>query len=314
MKRSGIPKSMPPEGDEISMVGPANKNPWYQNQKFDPLFPFHYMDSDMQAFDYHWHANLELVYLIRGKIFASVEGISYEVLPRDIMVISSGAIHGYFNAEPDTLTGLFRFGPELFDQNLMDLRDEVSQKWIFDRQVFFTPEKDGEIHCRLEELLLSIRREYYVKEEGYRLAIKTALNELGLIFLRKIPPREALPGEGAKRNRYHKILERTFRFIYNNFTDPSVTLDKAAEAAALSRFYFSRFFKEQTGQTFHAYLSKLRISQAQAYLNESDLSIIDIAYLCGFGSLEPFNRLFKIYTGVTPSSYREGKAAGKMKA
>ncbi|GHT87980.1 hypothetical protein FACS1894137_15920 [Spirochaetia bacterium] len=81
-------------------------------------------------------------------------------------------------------------------------------------------------------------------------------------------------------------------------------MDDAANDAALSKFHFTRFFKEQTGQSFHAYLSMVRVSHAVENLIKTDISITDIAYQCGFSSLKTFNRVFKTYTGKSPSQYR----------
>jgi AraC-like DNA-binding protein len=137
------------------------------------------------------------------------------------------------------------------------------------------------------------------------------LYELALVFLRVLPPNTSVSKAVVKHNYNHQILERVFSFIHSNFENPGINLEHAAESAALSRFYFSRFFKEQTGQTFHTYLSQVRINQAKEYLIESDLPVTEIAYLCGFSSLKTFNRLFKAFTGAAPSTFRVGKTHPK---
>jgi AraC-like DNA-binding protein len=50
----------------------------------------------------------------------------------------------------------------------------------------------------------------------------------------------------------------------------------------------------------------------QELLQETDDPITDIAYNCGFASLKTFNRLFKLYTGVSPSDYRRGPGKGNI--
>jgi AraC-like DNA-binding protein len=101
-------------------------------------------------------------------------------------------------------------------------------------------------------------------------------------------------------------MERVFSFIHSNSGNPAISLEKAASQAALSKYYFTRFFKEHTGQTFHTYLSQYRINRAKDYLAESDLPVTEIAYLCGFSSIKTFNRLFKTFAGVAPSTFRSG--------
>lgn len=292
---------IPPDQDSM------DQKPWYQRKKFDSSFPFLYEAKTFRNYPFHWHEFLEVVYVHEGRIFISIDGQTYEAHKGDIVIINIGQIHGFFDADMGTYISIFQFWLDLFDQTLPDLRDRVHQKLVFGRKTFITPEADGLIQRRLEEMLLRIRDEYFEKQEGSRLAIKARLYDFALVFLREFPALSQFPKEAAKRNYYHRKLERIFSFIHENYTEASITLEQAANVAALSKFYFARFFREQTGQTFHAYLSKVRIRRAEEYLSDkSELSITDIAYQCGFASLKTFNRLFKAYTGTSPSYYRSG--------
>ncbi|GHT78096.1 AraC family transcriptional regulator [Spirochaetia bacterium] len=283
-----------------------DQKPWYEKHQLDTAFPFRIYDFGLPNYPFHWHELLEIIYIVNGTISLSIEGRSYKPRQGDIVIINSGLIHGFYDASPGFSCIIMQSGLELFDQTLIDLRDRVFQKLVFGRKMFITADNDGDVHRRLVELLLSIRKEFFEKEEGYRLAIKSKLYELALVFLREVPVKQPLPRETAKRNYNHQILERIFSYIHSSYSNPAITLEKAASAAAMSKFYFTRFFKEQTGQTFHAYLSKLRVSHAEEFLTDSDMSITDIAYLCGFASPKTFNRLFRTYAGTTPSAYRSG--------
>ena len=283
-----------------------DQKPWYEKEILDPSFPTHIRDYPLRSFPPHWHERLEITYILEGQISVSVEGKTFVTRQGDITVINSNTVHCFLNPLPGTLLSIFQFGLELFDQALVDLRDRAVQKLVFDRKTFISREKDRELHQKLEPLLLSIRRENHEKKDGFRLAIKSRLFDLALIYLRELPARTPNPKEAVRHNYNRQILERVFSYIHGNFGNPEITLEDAAGAAALSKFYFTRFFKEQTGQTFHTYLSQVRINQAKEYLTESDLPITEIAYVSGFSSLKTFNRLFKTFTGVAPSTYRSG--------
>ena len=283
-----------------------DQKPWHQKEHLDPSFPFRLWDSSLRSFSFHWHELLEITYVLEGKISVSVDGKIFQAQQRDIIVINSGLIHSFFNPEPGTLITIFQFGLELFDQSLVDLRDRAAQKLVFDRKTFISLKEDTSLHQKLEYLLLEIRREYYDKEDGFHLAIKSRLYEMALVFLRALPAKTPVSREMVRHNYNNQILERVFSFIHGNSGNPETSLEQAAAAAALSKFYFTRFFKEQTGQTFHAYLSLVRINRAKEYLTESDLPVTEVAYLCGFSSIKTFNRIFKTFTGVSPSTYRSG--------
>jgi AraC-like DNA-binding protein/mannose-6-phosphate isomerase-like protein (cupin superfamily) len=286
------------------------QQPWHQSEKADPVFPVLLRDNTFKSFSYHWHELIELVYIFKGNISVSVGSQTWEAFQGDIIVIDSGVVHGFFNGSPDVNTCIIRAAPELFENSLVDLRDWAIRKFVFSRKTFIPADKNDPVYCRLKKILLEIRQEFYRREDGFRLAVKANLYEMALIFLRKIPRDQSLPQAPYKRCNNHRTLERVFAFIQANSSNCSITLDDAAEAAALNKFYFTRFFKEQTGETYHVYLSKVRVSRAEEYLIETDTPIADIATLCGFASLKTFNRIFKSYAGSSPSEYRSGNKNG----
>jgi AraC-like DNA-binding protein/mannose-6-phosphate isomerase-like protein (cupin superfamily) len=293
--------------DNIVKNTDMEQKPWYQKKKMDPAFPFTVSYCPIHNFTLHWHELIEILYISRGRMNASIEGHVFEAREGDIVVVNSGFLHGISNVlGKDAMHFNFQFGLEIFDQFLVDLQDRTVQKSVFDRQPFFSPQQDGDLYRRIKTLLLGIWEEYCGARSGFRLAVKSKLFELTLLFLREIPKREMDTKTIVKRCYNRAILERMFSYIYDNYTTSAITLEQASGAAALSKFHFARFFKEQTGLTFHMYLSKMRITRAMEYLVESDCPITDIAYQCGFASLKTFNRLFKQYTGTTPSAYRSG--------
>ena len=284
-----------------------DQRPWYQKEKLDPFFPFRLWETSMRGFTLHWHELIEIAYVRSGGLVISVEGNSYKATQGDIVFINSGAVHGFSRSTPDTCIVIVQFGLELFDQSLVDLRDRLFQKMVFERKTIVTVGGDGETHRRLEGTILEMRREFFEKEEGFRLAVKARLYDLALLLLRHVPVRQLPEGELIRRRQRNELLERIFTFVHENFRKP-LDLDDAAAAAHLSKFYFSRFFKEQTGQTFHAYLSRVRVGHAEELLAGSDLPVTEVAYSSGFSSLKTFNRLFRTYTGTSPSRYRDGAA------
>ena len=82
------------------------------------------------------------------------------------------------------------------------------------------------------------------------------------------------------------------------------TVAECASLCAMSESRFSHLFRQIMGVSPHQYFLKMRLEQAQGYLQDSDLSIAQIAQLTGFEDALYFSRLFKKYFGVAPSSYR----------
>ena len=100
------------------------------------------------------------------------------------------------------------------------------------------------------------------------------------------------------------IPEEMLAYIAENITRP-LTLDELAERASLSRYYFIRLFKKETGYTPHKYVLAARINAAKFYLKCSRLSIKEISASCGFANECVFCSAFKRVVGITPTAYRD---------
>jgi AraC-like DNA-binding protein len=288
-----------------------NDTPFYENEPLDKIFPFTTWDSFKAPFWFplHWHERVEILYILRGGFHASINGTRCEGNQGDIITINTGLIHGFFDPVPGTYARIFQFGLEIISEALAEIHDRDIQGPVFSRRPLITPLEDGKTHARLEGLLMEMYEEYGQKNPGYRLIIKSRLYELAAMFLRDIPEKQVPAGKFSAKKGGARHLERIFSFMLENFDSPDFTLEDAARGAGLSKYHFSRYLKEQTGQGFHDHLTRIRLRQAEKELVESNLSVTDIAYRCGFQSLTTFNRLFKAYTGACPSVYRSGKTA-----
>ena len=67
---------------------------------------------------------------------------------------------------------------------------------------------------------------------------------------------------------------------------------------------FCRFFKKTTSKTFTKLVNEYRVVHATKLLSESNISITDICFECGFNNFSHFNKLFKEFTGKSASKYR----------
>ena len=84
----------------------------------------------------------------------------------------------------------------------------------------------------------------------------------------------------------------------------SLTIERLAQLAGLSRFHFIRAFRAAFGQTPHQYLRQRRIDRARELLVTTPMSVTDICDATGFQSLGSFSSLFRRLTGETPVQYR----------
>lgn len=102
------------------------------------------------------------------------------------------------------------------------------------------------------------------------------------------------------------LLHSIFNFVEKNFAK-SCTLDDLSIAVGYNRSYLSRYFSISTGTSFVSYVNQYRISRACHLLKNSNKTVLECSYECGYPSLRSFNRNFKLYVGTTPKCFRFAK-------
>jgi AraC-like DNA-binding protein len=94
-------------------------------------------------------------------------------------------------------------------------------------------------------------------------------------------------------------------------TNLALTLTGISNDLNIHPAYVSReFSKYFDNLSFGEYIRKLRIEKAIVYIETSDYSLSEIAYLTGFSDQSHFTRIFKLETGLTPSGYKKSKGKG----
>jgi AraC-like DNA-binding protein len=93
-------------------------------------------------------------------------------------------------------------------------------------------------------------------------------------------------------------------YISKNYME-EIRLAQLAEIAGMSPSAFSRFFKLHTGRNLSDYIIDIRLGYAARKLVDTNHSISEISFECGFNNLSNFNRIFKRKKGYSPSEFRE---------
>lgn len=99
-------------------------------------------------------------------------------------------------------------------------------------------------------------------------------------------------------------LNKVFQYTFRNY-ERDIRLEEVAALVYMTRTSFCRFFQERTKKTFFSFLNNMRLNQASQLLIDTDKSIADITYSCGFNNLSNFNRQFKDKFSKTPRDYRQ---------
>jgi two-component system, response regulator YesN len=105
-------------------------------------------------------------------------------------------------------------------------------------------------------------------------------------------------------------VQKAKRYVEDRLGSPP-GLKEVAEHVHLNASYFSFLFKEQTGLTYSEYIARRKLQKGKELLLMSHLSINEIAEQVGYQNSKSFIKVFKEYTGFSPSQYRKQMTDGE---
>lgn len=158
---------------------------------------------------------------------------------------------------------------------------------------------DEETRQENQRLAVQLQRELDSHSTFGVLMARAILTQLLVNHLRclQVPPL-------TRRNSKSFAIERCCAEILDNLSAPH-GLSEKAKASGMSRSGFAVQFKQYTGMGLVEFIHYHRVQRAQRFLQESDLSVTEIAFALGFGNLGHFYTVFKKQVGMPPVEYRE---------
>ena len=228
-------------------------------------------------FPMHLHSSFELVVVTEGEMHVTVDGETYALCQEEALLIFPNQVHELKTPE-HSCHFLCIFSPKLVQaySKLFNSKVPVSNK--------FHPD------FNYVERLAALRNTDSI------MSVKGALYSICAQFDNVTEYKDKISGD-------NELLAKIFRFVETNFS-ADCSLDALSEFSSYHYMYLSKYFKRCTGISFTEYVNRYRISEACYLLQNSDGSILQTAYDCGFDSLRSFNRNFKNIMGVAPSKYQ----------
>ena len=103
-------------------------------------------------------------------------------------------------------------------------------------------------------------------------------------------------------------VRKAIEIIEHRYGD-RLSLVQLGRETGMSRCRLSHRFSEAVGVSLRKYLLTVRLEHAKDLLADGRVSITEVAQEVGFGDLPRFDKLFRRYTGFTPSAFRARSAA-----
>lgn len=250
-------------------------------------------------FYWHYHPEFELVFVeaisgIRhiGKHISSYVG-------SDLLLIGSNVPHLNFD-----------YGLEVaYKQVVVQIKEDFSEKMLplvpelnLIKKMFSRAYLGLAFHGQTKEIV--VERLKHLEERNNFEAFLDMLDILRIMAISN--EYEELNNEDTsiRQMRRDRIrMSTVYDYIHDNYNrNPDVNM--IASEVGLSTSAFCRYFKKQTDLTFTDFINQYRLSQAKTMLLK-DMSVSEVCYNVGLESLSYFNKLFRKFTGDTPTNFKK---------
>ncbi len=231
-------------------------------------------------FPKHLHRSFELVYVKSGSLQVSINNRIFQVHENECILILPYEIHSFITKN-NSDSYICVFSPEY----VRTFHNMLHEKFL-DNPVFTLP---NDIETLIINKIFKSSKSLLEMKGYLYLICSEILNNSNIV-------------ENNKND--YELLHKTLNYIQENFTK-DISLKDIAKKFGYSYTYLSKYLNNTLGVSFIDFINENRINYSMYLLKNTDDTITDIAYSCGYSSIRSFNRNFVKITNSTPKLYRK---------
>lgn len=260
-------------------------------------------DRVKSKFDYpvHFHPEYELNFISNATNAERIIGDhKSNISESELVLVGPNVYHGWNNGNC-TCTEIheitIQFHRDLIHDNLLKrnmmkpVRDMLNNA---SRGIQFSDETIQQIAPTLQKL-------------SQKNGIEAFIELISVLHILSISEHQKLLCSGATNSSDFENsdqIKRVCEFIEANYQE-KIKVEDVATLLNITETSFNRLIKKRTGRTFIEFLNDYRIGFATRWLTETNQTIAEIAFRCGFYNISNFNRIFRKLKNCTPGQYRE---------
>lgn len=256
---------------------------------------YEFLDTIVATIDYYNHRErtpnwciedatidfVDITYIVNGQAEYTVDGQKYVVSAGDLLYIPSGSRRSAFTypnslVESYCINGMIRN----IDGEDINLPFPMVSKIGVQKDII--------------SLYSDLTCVWHLRDPGYHLKARA-------IYLMILQRYLQLIVYQKDTNITDKRIKKALHYMTTHYQEP-LSVQKMAELVNLSNMYFGNLFKQETGMSFHKFLTSIRLNRAEDMLYSGEYKINEIADACGFSDVFYFSRLFKESRGFAPSN------------
>jgi AraC-like DNA-binding protein len=234
----------------------------------------------------HWHSYFEIEIILTGKGKYILNDVEYDIEKHNVFLLTSTDFHYLKIDEEATLLNIS------FDETMTDEKDMAS---LILNNIARAYEFDGDDYARIVKAAELLRHEYDINGDCQKSLLRYVVRSL---FRKNTDMPDTRSDVG------HLVgIKRAIIFLELHFRE-AITLEQVAEQAGYNPSYFSKLFKQITGESYIEVLTKYRLGYARTLL-ANGFSVTEACFASGFGSVSRFFEVFRGKYGISPQDYKK---------
>lgn len=235
------------------------------------------------------HSYYEMTYVDRGTLLTEIEGTSYELKERELIIYGPDQYHTQKIREGNScsyVTVLFELSPEDGQYDfLLNKIFPYSKKIYFlmktlvNESTTFVPYMDSLLLCLFQEIIIRLLQSEFIHQKP-----------------------DKKPVTDARQHYHNELLEKILAYIDSTIYD-SITVGEVCQKFSMSRSSLQILFNENLNQTPKKYISELKLEKSRQMISEGQHTISEIALMLGFNSIHYFSRAFTQKYNMAPTEY-----------
>lgn len=269
----------------------------------DYPYVMHHVDLQTLSIPWHWHEEVEFVYVISGTMEVTTTNRTYTFHEHEAFFINTNTLCTMksLSGEQPCMIDSHLFHPVFLGGHYKSIFETKYLEPVLKNTKIELVEfkENNELHNQIKKRLVYISS--FSNKENKEFQVRNEFSEIWLLLIEVIKDLEKR-GIGVKPASQERILTM-LTFIHQHYPE-KLSLNDIASAALVSKRECLRCFQTCIHKTPFEYLMEYRIQAAQLLLRTTNTPITSIAMQTGFSNSAYFSKIFKETTHMTPNDYR----------
>jgi len=278
--------------DVITLTTPYEVQPLLPRiQVREILFYFYRIRTPNYQFSGDQHSFFELTYVDAGAMYTQVDGVTYEVKEKEMILYGPGQFHTQYTRENQTVS----YVTILFEME--NTADGFGADWyrpLLNRVFPYTPKTYGLMKALVQESTTAL---------PYMDSLTVCLmTELIIRLLQSEYTTPSTPANLARQNYRAELFDKVIAYVESKMYEP-LTIADICQHFSLSRSSLQLLFKNAVNQSPKKYISDMKLERSRQMLRENKYTVSEISLKLGYSSIHYFSNAFNQKYHISPSEY-----------